>query len=81
MVESENGVSDADQPAVELEQEAEDVSVVLCPCEGRIILVGWDVEVDGGVIYRDGLMGQILDSKLVRVARQKELDFSESKHV
>ena len=34
-----------------------------------------DVEVDGGVIYRDDLTGQILDPKLVRLARQKELDF------
>ena len=30
-----------------------------------------DVEVDGGVIYRDELTGQILDPELVRVARQK----------
>ena len=35
-----------------------------------------DVEVDGGVIYRDDLTGQILDSKVVRLARQKELDSS-----
>ena len=40
-----------------------------------------DVEVDGGVIYRDDLTGQILDPKLVRWARQKELDFFESEHV
>ena len=30
-----------------------------------------DVEVDGGVIYRDESTGQILDPELVRVARQK----------
>ena len=29
-----------------------------------------DVEVDGGVIYRDDLTGQILDSKLVRLAAE-----------
>ena len=42
-----------------------------------LLLVGlgtyiFHVEVDGGVIYRDDLTGQILDSKLVRLARQKD---------
>jgi len=40
-----------------------------------------DVESDGGVIYRDDLTGQILNSKLVREARQKELDFFNAKNV
>ena len=40
-----------------------------------------DVEIDGGVIYRDDLTGQILNSKLVREARQKELDFFSAKNV
>ena len=40
-----------------------------------------DVEIDGGVIYRDDLIGQILDPNLVREARQKELDCLNSKNV
>ena len=40
-----------------------------------------DVEIDGGMIYRVDLPGQILDTKLVREARQKELDFFNSKNV
>ena len=40
-----------------------------------------DVEIDGGTVYRDDLTGQVLDPKLVRAARQKELDFFESKGV
>ena len=40
-----------------------------------------DVEIDGGAVYRDDLLGQVLDPKLVRPARQKELDFFESKGV
>ena len=40
-----------------------------------------DVEIDGGVVYRDDLTGQVLDPRLVRAARQKELDFFESKSV
>ncbi len=40
-----------------------------------------DVEIDGGVVYRDDLTGQVLDPKLVRAARQKELEFYESKSV
>ena len=38
-------------------------------------------EADGMPVYRDDLTGQVLDSKLVREARQKELDFFESKEV
>ena len=34
-----------------------------------------DVEIDGGAVYRDDSTGQVLDPKLVRAARQKELDF------
>ena len=41
----------------------------------------YEVEIDGGPIYHDDLTGQILDSKLVREARQKELDFFEAKNV
>ena len=40
-----------------------------------------DVEIDGGTVYRDDLTGQVLESKLFRAARQKELDFFESKDV
>ena len=40
-----------------------------------------DVDVDGDVIYRDDLTGQIHDSKLVRVARQTELDIFNFKNV
>ncbi len=41
----------------------------------------FDVEIDGGAVYRDDLTGQVLDPKLVPAARQKELDFFESKQV
>ena len=34
-----------------------------------------DVEIDGGVLYCDDFTGQILNPKLVREDRQKELDF------
>ena len=40
-----------------------------------------DVEVDGRPVYRDDLAGQIIDRKLVHAARQKELDFFNSKSV
>ena len=40
-----------------------------------------DVEIDGSLIYTDDLTGHILDLKLVRAARHKELDFFESKQV
>ena len=36
---------------------------------------------DGEKVFRDDLTGQILDSKLAKEARQKELDFFESKGV
>ena len=39
-----------------------------------------DIEIDGGAIYRDVLTGQILNSKFVREARQKELDFFGAKN-
>ena len=39
------------------------------------------VEVDGSPVYRDDLTGQILDRKLVRQARQKELGFFNSKKI
>ena len=39
------------------------------------------VNVDAGQVYRDDLTGQILDPELVRIARQKELDFFEAKGV
>ena len=35
----------------------------------------FDVEVNGEKVYRDDLTGQMLDPRLVRGARQKELDF------
>ena len=41
----------------------------------------FEVEIDGSPIYRDDLTGQPLDPKLVREARQKELDFFEAKKV
>ena len=34
-----------------------------------------DVEIDGGTVYRVDLTGHVLDPKLVRAVRQKELDF------
>ena len=40
-----------------------------------------DVEVDGSPVYRDDLTGQVLDGKLDRAARQKELEFFNSKNV
>ena len=40
-----------------------------------------EVEIDGEKVYRDDLTGQVLDSKLVKEARQKELDFFEAKEV
>lgn len=40
-----------------------------------------EVEIGGGPIYRDDLTGQVLDPALVKIARQKELDFFESKEV
>ena len=40
-----------------------------------------DVEIDRGAVWRDDLTGQVLDPKLVRVARQKELDFFDCKQV
>ena len=39
------------------------------------------VKVDGEPVYRDDLTGQVLDPKLVREARKKELDFFEAKNV
>ena len=57
-----------------------DVEVVINSCE-HISDHALDVEADAGVIYRDDSTGQILDRKLVRMARQKELDFFESKLV
>ena len=41
----------------------------------------FEIEIDGSPIYRDDLTGQPLDPKLVREARQKELDFFEAKKV
>ena len=58
--------------------EAEPIVPVLHVGLGDHIL---DVEIDGGAVYRDDLTGQVLDPKLVRAARQKELDSFESKHV
>ena len=40
-----------------------------------------DVEVDASPVYRDDLTGPVLDGKLVRAARQKELDLFNSKNV
>ena len=37
------------------------------------------IEVDGDKVYRHDLTGQALDPRLVREARQKELDFFEAK--
>ena len=37
------------------------------------------VEIDDETAYRDDLTGQVPDSRLVREARQKELDFFEAK--
>ena len=39
----------------------------------------FDIEVDGDKVYRDDSTGQVLDPRFVREARQKELDFFESK--
>ena len=39
------------------------------------------IEVDGETVYRDDLTGQVLPPRPVREARQKELDFFESKGV
>ena len=65
---------------LEAGQEKADVQ----PCFHIGIGIGsdiYEVEIDGGPIYRDDLTGQVLDSKLVREARQKELDFFEAKKV
>ena len=39
------------------------------------------MSIDGADIYRDDLTGQLLDPKLVKAARQKELEFFEAKRV
>ena len=65
---------------LEAGQEKSDVQ----PCFHIGIGIGsdiYEVEIDGGPIYRDDLTGQVLDSKLVREARQNELDFFEAKNV
>ena len=52
-----------------------------CCCSVGIGDQLFDAEVGGGVIYRDDLTGPIIDRKLVQQARQKELDFFNSKNV
>ena len=38
----------------------------------------FDIDIDGKKVYHDDLTGQALDPRLVREARQKELDFLEA---
>ena len=39
-----------------------------------------NVQIGSGVVYRDDLIGQILDPDLVRIARAKELEYFEARN-